>query len=102
MYPMLAKTDRFVDVSLRILSATIMLTLIGALILLLYRTVRPEPAPAPATAVVEVTPTPAPVTPKAEPAPQKAEVLHSPGQVFKCTVNGRVTFSEKPCPDARK
>lgn len=35
-------------------------------------------------------------TPSATPAP-KGEVLMAPGQIFKCEVDGRMTFSEQPC-----
>jgi hypothetical protein len=32
------------------------------------------------------------------PAPQ---VLISPGQVFRCEVQGKISYSDKPCPDGR-
>jgi hypothetical protein len=47
--------------------------------------------------VVEIGVRPAPpAKPVAQPAP-KGEVLMNPGRIFKCEVNGRVTFSEQPC-----
>jgi hypothetical protein len=101
MQTMVAKTDRFVDVTLRILTGVLLLALIGALGLLLYRSLMPQPAEPPPVPVVEVAPKPAPAAPAvAAPAP-KGEVLQVPGQVFKCFVNGRATFSDKPCPEGK-
>lgn len=96
---MFSGSDRFVDLTLRILTGVVLAGLVVALVLLLWNSLRP---PVPTTVpipLVEVEPKPAP---KAEPvapvAPAKGEVLLNPGQVFRCIVNGRTTFSDKPCP----
>jgi hypothetical protein len=96
---MFTGSDRFVDFAVRILTGLVLAGLVVALVLLIWNSLRPatrQPAPIP---LVEVEPKQAP---KAEPAAPKAsakgEVLLNPGQVYRCVVNGRTTFSERPCP----
>lgn len=92
-----SSADRFYDLSLRILMVVVSVGLVGSVAFLTYRWVAP-PRLAPAHVPmleVGVKPLPA-VTPAAAPAP-KGEVLMAPGQIFKCEVEGRITFSEQPC-----
>ena len=97
---MSSRRDRFVDLSLRILTGLIMAALVFALGLLAWRFLaEPEPA-TPAVPLVEVAPKPEATAEPAKPAPPaKDEVLLKPGQVYRCVVNGRTTFSDRPCPE---
>jgi hypothetical protein len=74
--------------------------LIGCVGFLAWRWAQPQPASIDAVALTVVEPRPATV---AAPAPEVkspvVEVLLHPGQIFKCELRGRVTFSEKPCTD---
>ncbi len=96
---MFTGSDRFVDLTLRILTGLILAVLILALSLLFWDFLKPRAQDAAPVPLVEVEPKPAP---KAEPAvpaaPAKSEVLLNPGQVYRCVINGRTTFSERPCP----
>jgi hypothetical protein len=92
-----SSADRLYDLSLRILMVVVSVGLVASVAFLTYRWLAP-PRPVQADVpVVEVGVKPAQtVTPSATPAP-KGEVLMNPGQIFKCEVNGRITFSEQPC-----
>ncbi len=94
--------DRFVDLSLRILTLVVGAVLLACLGLLLYRWSAPA-TPTPAITIVPVTPksnrpatAAAPVNDSA-PAP---EVMMAPGKMFECVVNGRKLFSDRPCAEA--
>jgi hypothetical protein len=98
---MFTGTDRFVDLALRILTGVILSVLVLALVLLIWNFLKPRMPSAPPVPLVEVEPKPAPkVDPAAPPAAAKGEVLLNPGQVYRCVINGRTTFSEKPCPQS--
>ncbi len=91
--------DRFVDLSLRILTLVVGAVLVACLVLLFYRWSAPSAAK-PAMNLVPVTPkviAPLPVaSQQTEPAP---EVLMAPGKMFECVVHGRKLFSDRPCPE---
>lgn len=89
--------DRFVDLSLRILTLVVGAVLLACLALLIYRWSAPTAA-TPAIVLVPVTPkvsAPAPL-PAATAAPAP-EVLMAPGKMYQCVVNGRKLFSDRPC-----
>jgi hypothetical protein len=92
-----ASGDRFYDLSLRILMAVVSVGLVGSVAFLTYRWAAPRPSVPAHVPLTEVGVKPLPAaTPSAPPAP-KGEVLMAPGQIFKCDVKGRITFSEQPC-----
>lgn len=97
---MFTGSDRFVDLTVRILTGLVLAGLMVALVLLIWNSLKPqvrEPAPTPR--LVEVEPKQAPKAEPAAPAASaKSEVLLNPGQVYRCVINGRTTFSERPCP----
>jgi hypothetical protein len=96
---MATKGDRFVDITLRVLTAVVSVVLLGAAALLVWRSVAPA-APEPATVpLVETRPPQA--APAAAPAvtDEPPAVIYKPGQVVKCTQNGRTVFSDQPCPE---
>ncbi len=96
---MFTGSDRFVDLALRILTGVILSVLVLALVLLIWSFLKPRMPSTPPVPLVEVEPKPAPkVEPAAPAAPAKGEVLLNPGQVYRCVINGRTTFSERPCP----
>ena len=92
---MFVSSDRFVDLSLRMLSSVVAVVLLACLGLLVYRWITP-PAPVPPVTLVPVEVKAAATTPAAS-APVRGEVLMVPGKVFSCVVNGRATFSDRPC-----
>lgn len=92
-----SSADRFYDLSLRILMFVVSVALVGSVAFLTYRWIVPPPPPRTDVPVMEVGVKPLPAaTPAPAPAP-KGEVLMAPGQIFKCDVAGRITFSEQPC-----
>ena len=95
-----SSADRLYDLSLRILMVVVSVGLVASVAFLTYRWLAPPRPVQTEVPVVEVGVRRAPAsTPSASPAP-KGEVLMNPGQIFKCDVNGRITFSEQPCPAA--
>lgn len=94
--------DRFYDLSLRILMVVVSVALVGSVAFLTYRWISPPPPPRAEVPVMEVGVRPLPAAaPVPTPVP-KGEVLMAPGQIFKCQVAGRITFSEQPCPAGDK
>jgi hypothetical protein len=92
-----SSADRFYDLSLRILMVVVSVGLVGSVAFLTYRWVAPPRPVQTEVPVMEVGVKPLPAAaPFAAPAP-KGEVLMAPGQIFKCEVAGRITFSEQPC-----
>jgi predicted lipid-binding transport protein (Tim44 family) len=86
------------DLAIRLLTALVLLALTGSMGLLIYRAVAPRLAPAPAPAAASAG-GPAQNT---APAPANAgargdEVMMAPGRVFRCTEQGRPTFSDRAC-----
>jgi hypothetical protein len=92
--------DRLYDLSLRILMVVVSVGLVASVAFLTYRWLAPPHPVQTDVPVVEIGVKTAPVAAPAAPAAPKGEVLMNPGQIFKCEVNGRVTFSEQPCPAA--
>ena len=92
-----SNADRLYDLSLRILMVVVSVGLVASVAFLTYRWLAPPKPVQTDVPVVEIgaKPTQA-TTPVASPSP-KGEVLMAPGQIFKCDVNGRITFSEQPC-----
>jgi hypothetical protein len=92
-----SSADRLYDLSLRILMVVVSVGLVASVAFLTYRWLAPARPVQTEVPVVEVGVRRTPAsTPSAAPAP-KGEVLMNPGQIFKCDVNGRITFSEQPC-----
>ena len=92
--------DRFVDLSLRILTLVVGAVLLACLGLLLYRWSTP-PATSPLVTIVPVAPKAIVPAASVEPQPAPApEVLMAPGKMFQCVVNGRKLFSDRPCAEA--
>lgn len=97
---MFSTSDRFVDISLRLLQAVVFAVLLGCVAFLAWRWMQPDPPAAAELSLTQVEPRPAEIAPPAqEKKSPVVEVLLHPGQIFKCEANGRVTFSEKPCTD---
>jgi hypothetical protein len=96
---MFTGSDRFVDFTVRILTGLVLAGLVVALVLLIWNSLQPPVRGAAPIPLVEVEPKQAPkAEPAAPAAPAKGEVLLNPGQVYRCVINGRTTFSERPCP----
>jgi hypothetical protein len=93
---MFVNSDRFVDWSLRILSLFVAAVLLGCMGLLVFRWITP-PAIVPTVTMVPMQPKMAATVDADLPTPQAAQVLMAPGKVFRCVVNGRVAFSDRPC-----
>jgi hypothetical protein len=92
-----SSADRLYDLSLRILMVVVSVGLVASVAFLTYRWLAPPRPVQNEVPVVEIGVKPSQsATPVATPAP-KGEVLMHPGQIFKCEVNGRITFSEQPC-----
>lgn len=97
---MFSTSDRFFDVSLRILTVFVLAVLLGCVAFLGWRWMQPEAPPTTDVALTEIEAPRQTVTPQpAEPRSPVVEVLLNPGQIFRCELRGRVTFSEKPCPE---
>lgn len=93
--------DRFVDLSLRILTLVVGVVLLACMALLIYRWSAP-PLTVNSVTIVPVTPvSTSPVDAQARaPEPLSApEVLMAPGKMFQCVSNGRKLFSDRPCPE---
>jgi hypothetical protein len=89
--------ERFYDLSLRILMVVVSVGLVASVAFLTYRWLAPPHPVLTEVPVFEVGVKPAQAATPATPAAPRGEVLMNPGRIFKCEVNGRVTFSEQPC-----
>ncbi len=94
----LPQNDRVFDLTLRILMVAISVALVGCIGLLAWRWIHPPRTEQPIVAVSAVKPAPAPAVTTRTTATPDSQVLLAPGQVFRCVANGRVTFSDRPCP----
>ena len=91
--------DRSFDLSLRLLTALVIVALVGSVGLLAYRWIAPslsQGGSGPITTNARHPPT-APATAVTGPA-QGDQVLMDPGRVFRCEDQGRVSFSDRACP----
>lgn len=96
------KSDRVYDLTLRLLMLALFAVLLGCIMLLVIRWTSPQ---APDSNLVPVSQTTPRTLSATQPAPVSAgptEVLHAPGQVFRCTIGGRVTFTDRPCPSPER
>lgn len=89
--------DRLYDLSLRLLMMAITAVLIGCVGLLAWRWLHPPQRDGGLVPVSEVTPKSTPSAPLQTTSVASEQVLHAPGQVFRCDVNGRITFTDRPC-----
>lgn len=97
---MFSTGDRFYDFSLRVLMGFVTIVLLGCIGFLAFRWFQPRAATDPGVPLVqvEVKPPTEPATAPAAPEP-KAQLLLAPGKIFRCELQGRVTFSDQPCRD---
>jgi len=94
---MASSSDRFVDFSLRLLTAVVGVVLVACFALLVYRWLTPPASVSPVT-VVPVVPKPAAAVQATAPAPAATpEVMMAPGKLFRCVNKGRTVFSDRPC-----
>ncbi len=91
-------SDRYFDLSLRLLTIFVLVSLVACVGFLSYRWVGPrwfnKPAP-PADPPVPAVTSPAPAA-ETKPAPVD-EVLMDPRKTFRCVEKGKVTFSDRAC-----
>jgi len=91
--------DDSLDLSLRLLTALVIIALMGSVSLLAYRWIAPRLARDDNGPVVRSpSPQAAPAVNPAQGPVKGDEVLMDPGHVFRCEVQGRVTFSDQTCP----
>ena len=96
--PARPNAERLYDLSLRVLMAIVIATLIGCVVFLAWRWLNPAPAPSSVVPLTAVERPPAEPARPDEVAPTaNAQVLLRPGQMYRCERNGRVTFSDQPC-----
>jgi len=91
-------SDRYFDLSLRLLTIFVMVSLICCVTFLAYNYLEPKlhrVAPMESSLQAPVLPAPAPA-PIAKPAPAD-EVLMDPRKTFQCVDKGRVSFSDRAC-----
>jgi hypothetical protein len=90
-------SDRYFDLSLRLLTIFVLVSLVACVAFLSYRWLehfrKPQtPPPVPREPVVV---SPAPAT-EAAPAPRDT-ILMDPHKTFRCVEQGKVTFSDRAC-----
>ncbi len=90
--------DRVYDLSLRVLMTAITVVLIGCIGLLSWRWMNPPQRDGALVPVSQIAPKSAPTAPVQTTAVAPEQVLLVPGQVFRCTIDGRITFTDRPCP----
>lgn len=100
---MTTASDRFVDLSLRILTLVVGIVLAACLALLVYRWVMPS-SDHRDVILVPVVPKPsAQPSPSLVPAETRApEVLMAPGKMYRCVVEGRAAFTDRPCEELQR
>ncbi|HXW63649.1 MAG TPA: hypothetical protein VEK74_01085 [Burkholderiaceae bacterium] len=92
--------DRSFDLSLRLLTALILVTLAGSVSFLAYRWLAPrftqtDSGPVP----TKLAPPPNTPAPAVAGSTHGDQVLMDPGRVFRCEEQGRVSFSDQACPN---
>jgi len=93
------KSDRYFDISLRLLMIAIGLTLAGCIAWLGWRS-QPPTVPADVVPLTELAPKSNPLTAIEAGSSDQRQLLQAPGQVFRCVSGTRVTFTDRPCPTA--
>jgi hypothetical protein len=91
-------TDRYFDLSLRLLTIFVLVSLVCTVAFLSYRWLGPRflrPPSAPLEQRDPAPPPPARAT-EAKPAPAD-EILMDPRKTFRCVEQGKVTFSDRAC-----
>src|SRR6266853_5662362 len=91
-------SDRYFDLSLRLLTIFVLVSLVCCVGFLSYRWLAPRWLSEPATPVESrgsIVVAPAPAS-KAAPAPP-GEILMDPHKTFRCVEQGRVSFSDRAC-----
>jgi hypothetical protein len=91
-------SDRYFDLSLRLLTIFVLVSLVCCVAFLSWRWVGPHLRRAPATPIEVRNPvvvSPAPST-AAAPAPAD-QILMDPHKTFRCVEQGKVTFSDRSC-----
>lgn len=94
----MSRSDRYFDLTLRILMLAVFVTLLGCVTWLMHRWSAPAPDEGALVSVVEA---PEPIVPRTmpqrSPIEPVAQLLHAPGHIFKCERNGRISYSDQPC-----
>jgi hypothetical protein len=91
-------SDRYFDLSLRLLTIFVLVSLACCVAFLSYRWLGPRLLRAPAAPIEARTPTVPSPAPASETAPAPVdEVLMDPHKAFRCVEQGRVTFSDRAC-----
>jgi hypothetical protein len=91
-------SDRYFDLSLRLLTIFVLVALACCVGFLAYRWLEPRWNSAPATAARLHSPVIESPTPATNAAPARADqVLMDPRKAFKCEEHGKVTFSDRAC-----
>ncbi len=91
-------SDRYFDLSLRLLTIFVLVSLVACVALLSYRWLGPRffsPPAAPVEARSPPVASPAP-TVEVVPAPRD-QILMDPRKTFRCVEQGKVTFSDRAC-----
>ncbi|HUD25521.1 MAG TPA: hypothetical protein VMQ45_07540 [Burkholderiaceae bacterium] len=91
-------SDRYFDLSLRLLTIFVLVSLVCCVAFLTYRWVAPHLLKRPAAPVEARGPVLMSPAPAAQTAPAPAdEVLMDPRKTFRCVEQGKVTFSDRAC-----
>jgi len=93
--------DRSFDLSLRLLTALVVIALGGSVSFLAYRWLGPRFSQIDSgTIATKIAPRPDAPTATVSGATHGDEVLMDPRRVFRCEEQGRVSFSDQACPSA--
>ncbi len=91
-------SDRYFDLSLRLLTIFVLVSLVCCVAFLSYRWLAPRLLRAPAAPVQLRNPVVVSPAPAAEAAPAPADqTLMDPHKTFRCVEQGKVTFSDRSC-----
>ena len=91
-------SDRYFDLSLRLLTIFVLVSLVACVAFLSYRWIAPRFNRAPVTAVEIPDPVVRSRAPAAEAVPAPADkILMDPHKTFRCVEQGKVTFSDRAC-----
>jgi hypothetical protein len=91
-------SDRYFDLSLRLLTIFVLVSLVCCVAFLSYRWLAPRLLRTPATPVEARNPVIEAPAPAANAAPAPADqILMDPRKTFRCVEKGKVTFSDRAC-----